>query len=74
MRQIPNARKNPRRRPQRKQRRMMRVENFGFFCARATTDFFAIVDSIYERTSGIPNSRYKAIAPARRRTFGTTVT
>ena len=38
----PKSRKNPRFLPQRKHRRTMRVENFGFFRARAMTDCFAI--------------------------------
>ena len=43
MRQMPNSRIWARRLPQRKHRRTVRVLNFGFFFARAMTDFFAIL-------------------------------
>mgnify|MGYP001602553497 CR=1 FL=1 len=42
MRQSPKSLIKARLRPQRKQRRTMRVENFGFFSARALVDVLAI--------------------------------
>ena len=42
MRQSPKSRINARLRPQRKQRRTIRVENFGFLRARAVVDVLAI--------------------------------
>jgi hypothetical protein len=42
MRQIPKSRIKPWRRPQRKQRRTKRVENFGVFLLRAIVDVFAM--------------------------------
>src|SRR3989338_5056586 len=42
IRQRPNCRKKPRLRPQRKQRRTKRLENFGFFSALAIWESLAI--------------------------------
>jgi len=42
MRQTPKSRMKPFLRPQRKQRRTILEENFGFLFARAITDVFAI--------------------------------
>jgi hypothetical protein len=74
MRQRPNLRNTARGRPQTRQRRIVRVMNFGFFAALIRIARVAIRSFLVYLANGMPSSRSSALARSSRPAVVTIVT